>query len=367
MINMKQTALYDKHIELEGNIIDFFGFSLPLQYTSILDEHLAVRRSVGLFDVSHMGNFSITGPDAQKFLNHVLTNNMMKLKDGDLKYAHILNDEGKIIDDMITAGLEAERYFSVPNASMIQRDYDWFTQHLGDFDAKVENVSDDFSILALQGQKARKVLGKLTEFNLKELNFFQCANLKIKDIQEEILTWRSGYTGEDGFELMVQNPLAHDAWNSLMDAGQEYDITPIGLGARDTLRLEKGFLLSGQDFHEDRTSLETNWNGEWAVNWDTDFIGKEPMQAQKEKGGYDLFCGLKVEDKRGGVPRPGHKILQNGEPVGTVTSGTVIPTLEGDKFGFALGFVKSDLSKAGTELDIEIRDKPVKCTVAKLP
>jgi aminomethyltransferase len=365
---MKRTALYDMHVELNGKIIDFFGFQLPVHYeTTILEEHLAVRRSVGLFDVSHMGNFSITGPDAQKFLNHVLTNNMMKLKDGELKYAHILNEDGKIIDDMITAGLAPEKYFSVPNASMIDRDYEWFTSHTGDFDVKVENVSDDYSILALQGQKAKKVLKKLTDHDFKSMEFFQCAYIKFTGISEDILTWRSGYTGEDGFELMVPGPLSKSVWDTVIDAGSEFDIKPIGLGARDTLRLEKGFLLSGQDFQEDRTSLETNWNGEWAINLETDFIGKEHLVAQKEKGGYDLFCGIKLDDIRGGVPRTGHKVLKDGKQVGTVTSGSVIPTLEGEKYPFALGFVKPELTKAGTELEIEIRNKAVKGTVAKLP
>jgi aminomethyltransferase len=366
-MDMKKTVLYDTHEELGGKIIDFFGFQLPVHYTTIMDEHLAVRRSVGLFDVSHMGNFIITGKDAQQFLNHVLTNNMMRLKPGELKYAHILNEEGKIIDDMITAGLDPEKYFLVPNASMIDRDYEWFTTHLGDFDVKVDNVSDKYSILALQGQKGRKVLGKLTDHDLKSLEFFQCSFMKISGIDEEILVWRSGYTGEDGFELMVPNPIAKQAWDAVMSEGQEFDIKPIGLGARDTLRLEKGFLLSGQDFHEDRTSLETNWNGEWAINWDTDFIGKEPLQAQKEKGGYDLFCGIKLNDKRSGIPRPGYRILQEGAVVGTVTSGTAVPTLDGEKIGFALGFVKPELAVAGTKLDIEIRDKPANGTVAKLP
>lgn len=364
---MKKTALYDKHKELGGKIIDFFGFQLPVHYTSIMDEHLAVRRSVGLFDVSHMGNFSITGNDAQEFLDHVLTNNMMHLKSGELKYAHILNEDGKIIDDMITAGLDTGKYYSVPNASMIQRDYDWFNSHTGERDVKIENISDQNSILALQGQKAKKVLGKLTDHDLKSLNFFQCAFMKLKNIEDEILIWRSGYTGEDGFELMAPNEHAPEVWDAVMEAGTEFDIKPIGLGARDTLRLEKGFLLSGQDFHEDRTSLETSWNGEWAVNWDSDFIGKDAMLAQKEAGGYDLFCGLKVEEERSGIPRPGYRILKDGEEVGTVTSGTAVPTLDGKKYGFALGYVKPELAVAGVELEIEIRNKGIKSTVAKLP
>ena len=364
---MKKTALYEKHVELGGQIIDFFGFQLPVQYSGILDEHLAVRRSVGLFDVSHMGNFEITGPDAQKFLDHVLTNNMMKLKPGDLKYAHILNENGKIIDDMITAGLDNGKYFSVPNASMIDRDYEWFTSHTEGMDVNIKNVSEYYAILALQGQNARKVLKKLTDHDLKSLNFFQCAYMKIGDIADEILVWRSGYTGEDGFELMVPNAHAVRAWDQVMKAGEEYGIKPIALGARDTLRLEKGFLLSGQDFHEDRTSLETNWNGEWALNWDSDFVGKEPLLKQKEEGGYDLFCGIKLDNIKGGIPRPGHRILKKGEEVGKVTSGSVIPTLEGGKFAFALGFVRHELAVADTPLVIEIRSKLSPGKVAKLP
>ena len=364
---MKKMALYDKHVELGGRIIDFFGFALPVQYSGILDEHLAVRRSVGIFDVSHMGNFILTGSGAQEFLDHVLTNNMMKLKPGELKYAHILNEDGKIIDDMITAGIEPEKYVSVPNASMIDRDYEWFTSNSGEYDVNIENVSDDFAILALQGQKARKVLKKITDYDLKSLNFFQCAYMKLNNIDDKVLIWRSGYTGEDGFELMVPNGDAKVAWDSVMESGEEFDIKPIALGARDTLRLEKGFLLSGQDFHEDRTSLETNWNGEWALNWDSDFIGKEPIMKQKETGGYDLFCGIKLDEIKGGIPRPGQKVMKDGAEVGTVTSGSAIPTLDGEKYGMALGFVKPELTEAGTKLEIEIRGKLFPGSVAKLP
>jgi aminomethyltransferase len=359
---MKYTALHDIHLELNGKMIDFFGWHMPVQFSGIIDEHLAVRNSLGLFDVSHMGNYFIDGPDAAKFLSYVLTNNYITSKIGELKYTHILNPDGKIIDDMIAARLDVERFACVPNASMIDRDLEWFQEHIGNFDVKIENVSDDYSILALQGQNAQKCLQKITDDNLDDFNFFQCKNLKISEIPNKVMVWHSGYTGEDGFELMPENQYAPKIWEALMDAGQDFNIKPIGLGARDTLRLEKGFLLSGQDFHEDRTSLETNWSAEWAVDWDHDFVGKDALQTQKAEGGYELFVGIELIDK--GIPRTGFDILKDNKKIGTVTSGTMIP---GKKIGFALGYVAPEYSKPDTELIIDIRGREAKGKVADIP
>ena len=359
---MKYTALHDIHLSLNGKMIEFFGWHMPVLFSGIIDEHIAVRNSLGLFDVSHMGNYFINGPDAAKFLSHVLSNNYLTSKIGELKYTHILNPEGKIIDDMIAARLAEDKFACVPNASMIDRDLEWFQQHTGEFDVKIDNVSDNYSILALQGPNAQKCLQKLTDDDLSDLNFFQCKYLKISDIPDEVMVWHSGYTGEDGFELMPENNYAPKIWEALMNAGQEFDIKPIGLGARDTLRLEKGFLLSGQDFHEDRTSLETNWSAEWAVDWDHDFIGKDALEAQKTKGGYELFIGIELIDK--GIPRTGYDILKDNDKIGTVTSGTMIP---GKKIGFGLGYVAPEYSKPGTELAIDIRGRAAKGKVASLP
>jgi aminomethyltransferase len=359
---MKLTALHDVHLSLNGKMIEFFGWHIPVQYSGIIDEHLAVRNSLGLFDVSHMGNYFISGPDAAKFLSHVLTNNYISSNLGELKYTHILNPEGKVIDDMIAARLDEDRFACVPNASMIDRDLEWFQQHTGDFDVNIENVSDDYSILALQGPNAQKCLQKITNEDLTDFEFFQCRYLNLKDIPDEVMVWHSGYTGEDGFELMPLNQHAVQIWNALIEAGKEFDIKPIGLGARDTLRLEKGFLLSGQDFHEDRTSLETNWSAEWAVSWDHDFIGKDALEAQKTKGGYELFVGIELTDK--GVPRTGFDILKDDIKIGTVTSGTMIP---GKKVGFALGYVSPEHSEPGTELTVDIRGRAANGKVASLP
>ncbi len=359
---MKYTALHDVHLSLNAKMIEFVGFHMPIQFTSIIDEHLAVRNSAGLFDVSHMGNFDIYGPDSAEFLSYVLSNNYKTSKLGELKYTHMLNPDGKIIDDMIAARLEDDRFACVPNASMIQRDLEWFQQHIGDYDVTIENVSDDHSILALQGPKAQEILQKLTTLDLSTINFFQCKQIEIFDIPEQVMIWHSGYTGEDGFELMPENRFAVQIWNALMDAGQEFGIKPIGLGARDTLRLEKGFLLSGQDFHEDRTSIETNWSCDWAVSWDHEFIGKAPMEAQKEAGDYELFVGIELIDI--GIPRRGYDILKDNTKIGTVTSGTMIPGL---KKGFALGYVPQEYSKSGTELTIDIRGRTAKGKVADLP
>jgi aminomethyltransferase len=359
---MKYTALHDNHLKLNGKMIEFFGWHMPVQFSGIIDEHLAVRNSLGLFDVSHMGNYFIDGPDAANFLSYVLTNNYITSKIGELKYTHVLNPEGKIIDDMIAARLNEERFACVPNASMIDRDLEWFQNHSGDFDVKIENVSDEYSILALQGPNAQKCLQKITEENLDDFNFFQCKYLQFSGIPDKVMVWHSGYTGEDGFELMPVNQYAPAIWDALMAAGQEFDIKPIGLGARDTLRLEKGFLLSGQDFHEDRTSLETNWSAEWAVDWDHDFVGKGSLEAQKVEGGYELFIGIELIEK--GIPRTGFDILIDNNKIGKVTSGTMIP---GKKVGFALGYVEPEYSKPGTELMIDIRGRMAKGKVADLP
>ena len=359
---MKYTALHDVHLSFNAKMIEFFGFHMPIQFTSIIEEHLAVRNSAGLFDVSHMGNFNVHGPDSAEFLSHVLTNNYQTSRIGELKYTHILNPEGKIIDDMIAAKLEDDRFACVPNASMIQRDLKWLQQHVGDYDVKIDNVSDDYSILALPGPHAPKILQTLTPADLSTINFFECQEIAFADISENVIVWHSGYTGEDGFELMPENKFAAPIWQALMEAGQEFEIKPIGLGARDTLRLEKGFLLSGQDFHEDRTPLETNWSCDWAVSWDHEFIGKAPMEAQKKAGDYELFIGIELIDK--GIPRPGYNIMKDNTKIGTVTSGTMIPGL---KKGFALGYVPQEYAKPGTELTIEIRGRAAKGKVADLP
>lgn len=353
-------------------MVDFFDWHMPIMYTSIIEEHLTVRNSVGLFDVSHMGNFNIFGNDALPFLQRIFTTDMALAKKGALRYTHILNEQGKIIDDMICAKLEDDKFFCIPNASMIETDYKWFTRHTSHADEfpdiNIENVSDDYAIIALQGPNAASTLQKITSYDLSSMNLFEWADILLESVSDgkKFTVWHSGYTGEDGFELMVKREYAVKVWNELFDAGREYGIKPIGLGARDTLRLEKGFLLSGVDFHEDRTSLETNWNFEWAVDLEGhDFIGKDKLLAQKVQGDYELFVGIELTAR--GIPRPGYPIVKAGEPIGCVTSGTMIPKTDGTKVGIALGYVPQKYSEPGTEVEIEIRGRAVEGRIAKLP
>ncbi len=358
-----KTPFYDKHVELGGKVIDFHGWYLSMQFTGIPDEHRAVRESVGIFDVSHMGNVIIKGPNAKEFLNSVLTNSIYKIDVNQLKYCHILRPDGSIIDDTICARVGEEEFYLVPNATMIGPVFEWYKDHAPE-GVELENVSDKTGIIALQGPKAKKVLKKITDDDTSDWDFFQCRWLKLNGMDEPTLVWHSGYTGEDGFELMLPESYAASIWDALWEAGQEYNIKAIGLGARDTLRMEKGFLLSGQDFggpdSGPRTTLETGGSGGFALKMDHDFIGKKALEKQQEEGLTDMFVGITTIER--GIPREGYPILKDGKKVGVITSGTMVPTT---KKGWGLGYVPIELSEIGTELEIEIRGKPVKAVVAK--
>jgi len=351
-----RTPLYDKHVKLGARIVDFHGWELPIQYKGISKEHMAVRRSAGLFDVSHMGNFFVSGLDAGSFLSRVLTCNVADMKSGHAKYAHILDMNGMIIDDTIVTKIGDQDFMVVPNASMIKTDLDWFLKNGGK--GLVEDHSGEYAIIALQGPKAQEIFQKLTNFDLPSIKFFR---MKRIDIGGDCFVSRTGYTGEDGFEITTFPDTARKIWTDILNAGAEYGIEPIGLGARDTLRWEKGFLLSGQDFNRNRTTLETTYES-WVTDWKNDFIGKAALLQQKEKGGYEKFVGIELKGK--GIPRTGQQIFLNGKKVGEVTSGTHSPVM---KKGIALGYVMPDHTNPGTEMDIEIRGKMVKGEIVSLP
>jgi len=366
-MELKKTPLYGCHIKAGGRMVPFSGWEMPIQYSTISEEHLQVRKAVGLFDVSHMGNFEIRGGDTEDFMNRILTNNYYKCKEGQLRYSHIPNEDGVVLDDMIAGKVTPEFFVSVPNAATIQSDYDWFTKQAKAFgDVTITNRSDEFAIIALQGPKARDALQKLTEKNTKKMGFFRFRNLVLGDVKEEIMVWSSGYTGEDGFEIMAPNAVAPKVWDMLMEAGREFGILPIGLGARDTLRLEKALLLSGQDFHpteDQRTTLETNRAVKFALNWDHDFNGKEAFEKQKDDGGYDLLACILLDEKSA-PPRHGYEILdENGGKVGVVTSGTTCPGMD---TGFCMGYVPHDLGQLGTPLKIRIRNREVPAKVIEV-
>jgi aminomethyltransferase len=350
----KRTPLAEIHEESGGNMVDFSGFYLPTHYTSITDEHETVRNGVGVFDVSHMGNFRIFGDTATDTVDNLLTQDIRGMRMKQLKYTHILNEEGQIVDDMIIARLSDEHYFAVPNAAKVKLDWNHFNKYRKE-GTVMENLSEDYAIIAVQGPKAVDVMRKATT-NPCDMKFFNCDYMHFKDLDRTFLVWRSGYTGEDGFELMIPNDDAIAVWKSIFKHGEEFGIKPIGLGARDTLRLEKALLLSGQDFDFDRTSLETNVT--WVVKWNHDFVGKQVLEKQKENGIPAKFVAFKLNDR--GIPRTGMEIFKDGKKVGIVTSGTMIP---GKKIGFGLGYVDFDLKEYGTEIIIKIKSREVPAVI----
>ena len=360
---MKCTPLYEQHKALGAKLVDFNGWEMPLLYNSIVNEHLTVRNAVGLFDVSHMGDILVSGKGANELMERLFTNDVFRAEFGHSKYTHILNKEGIILDDMIVIPIREKKYLCIPNAGTTQKILIWFKRHATT--QKIENVTDKYVCLAVQGPKAAETLQKLTAYDLNDLKFFRSDYIRLdgennRSTSRECLISRTGYTGEDGFEIVVEKEIGKLLWSLILWAGEEFGIKPIGLGARDTLRLEKGFLLSGQDFNENRTTLEANH--EWVIEWDHDFIGRDALLKQKEKGDYDRFVGIQMLEKS--VPRNGYKIMKEGKVIGEVTSGCMSPCL---KKGIALGYIKDEYKEVGTPVNILIRGKYLEGEVVKLP
>jgi len=355
-----KSPIYLLHKELGARFTEFAGFEMPIQYTSIKDEHLTVRKTVGLFDVSHMSNVWITGENAEDLLTLTTVEDASKIKDCMSQYTAILRDDGTVIDDTIFMHL-GKKYMIIPNAGMADQVTKWLNEKAeeNEISATAENVSNDFIILAVQGPKSRETLQKLTKTDLKTVGFFGCQYVDIAGIN--CIISHTGYTGELGFELQITpTNLAEDVFRKILEAGKEFGIKPIGLGARDTLRLEKSFILAGNEFKGGRTPLEAVMS--WTINWDHDFIGKDSLLKQKEKGDYQRLTNLICIDK--GIPRPGCEIKKDGKKIGTVTSGTLSPCLN---VGIAMGYVHPNFREKESILEIIIRDKPVKAKVVKPP
>lgn len=355
-----KSPLYKIHEKLGAKFTEFTGFEMPIQFTSIKDEHLTVRKSVGLFDVSHMSNVWITGKDAEKLVSLTTVEDASKIGDKLSQYTALLEENGTIIDDTIFMHL-GKKFMMIPNAGMSSIVTTWLNDKAKEYklDAQAEDVSNDFVILAIQGPKSRDTLQKLTKTDLQTVKFFGCRYIDIGGVR--CIISHTGYTGELGFELQVTPPKdAEELFLKILDAGKKFGIKPIGLGARDTLRLEKGFILAGNEFEGGRTPLEATLS--WTINWDHDFIGKKTLLKQKDQGGYERLTCLKCVDK--GIPRHGCEIQKDGERVGIVTSGTSSPCLN---TGIAMGYVRPDYRKVDSELDIIVRDKSVKAKVIKPP
>lgn len=352
-----RTALYEEHKRLGGQIVEFAGWDLPVQYTSIIDEHTAVRQRVGVFDVSHMGQVRVHGAGAEDLMRKVFTNDIKPALPGKVLYTHMLDENGRIIDDILFARESAHSFFVVPNAATTPKVVKWFHDH-NDKKAQIDNLSDDMFCIAVQGPKSVDLVSKLTVADVRAMKKMWALDGEVVGVPCKIQT--TGYTGEAGFELIGPNEHAVKVYRAILEEGKEFDIRPCGLGARDTLRLEKGFLLSGQDFHGDRTTLETQY--EWVVKWDHDFIGKAALEAQKKDGTFARWVGMKATGR--GIPRHDYPLYHDGKELTKITSGTMSPTL---RVGIAAAYVPPALAKPGTKLAFEMRGQKVDCEVAPMP
>ncbi len=356
---MKTTALTNKHIELGARMVPFAGYNMPLQYTGLTEEHLAVRNSVGVFDVSHMGEFIIRGNGALELIQKISTNDASKLVPGKVQYSCMPNGKGGIVDDLLIYMLSDNSYLLVVNASNIEKDWQWISTN-NTFGAEMMDISDKTSLLAVQGPKAAAALQSLTNINLADMVYYTFERGTFAGCDNVIVS-ATGYTGSGGFELYFDNEHADKIWNAIFKAGAGEGIMPAGLGCRDTLRLEKGFCLYGNDIDDTTSPIEAGLG--WVTKFTKDFVDAETFKKQKEEGVTKKLVGFKMEDR--GIPRQHYKVMDaDGNEIGEVTSGTSSPSL---KVGLGLAYVAIEFAKPGTEVFIDIRNKAVKAIVAKTP
>ena len=358
---MKRTALYNEHIALGARMVPFAGFEMPVQYEGVNAEHLNVRQNVGLFDVSHMGNFFVHGKNAGDFLQYVTSNDVSKLYPGKVQYSTLTNEHGGIVDDLLVYILDQNRYMLVVNAANIDKDFGHLQKYLNRFgDVQLENQSAEWSIIAVQGPRAPELMQRLTVEPIEDMKFYTHRKLTLSGI-ENVLISTTGYTGEKGWEIYVPNEHAVKIWRALLDAGQDLGVKPAGLGARDTLRLEKGFCLYGNDINDDTTPLEAGLG--WITKLNTDFVGADVLRRQKEEGLMRKLTGFEITGR--GIPRHGYPIEnEQGEVIGEVTSGTMSPSL---KKGIGMGYVPPALAANGSEIFIRIRNKSIPARTIKMP
>lgn len=357
MSDPKKTPFYDIHLRNKAKIVEFAGFLMPIQFRGIVEEHRKVRSSVGLFDVTHMGEFEAWGKDAESFVQKMTTNDVSRLDSYQVQYSCMCYDHGGIVDDLLVYRLP-EHFLLVVNGACVEKDFKWLSEHVSG-DMELKDVSDRTALLALQGPKAEDVLRKLTDKDLSELRFYRATWGKVNEI--EMLFSRTGYTGEDGFELYFSPEHAESMWDALMEAGREFDIEPIGLGARDSLRLEMKLMLYGNDIDQTTNPLEAGLG--WIVKLDKgDFVGKDPIQKMKQEKPKRKLVAFELLDT--GFPRQHYEIQKDGKKIGEVTSGTFSPSLNK---GIGLGYVPVEHSKVETELHILIRNRPRRAVVVKPP
>jgi len=357
---MKTTALKQKHLNLGAKMVPFAGYEMPLQYSGLLPEHHAVRKQAGMFDVSHMGEFYLSGPQAFDLIQFATSNDVSKLSPGKIQYSCLPNDEGGIVDDLLVYQLSEDRFMLVVNASNIDKDWERLSNLNADFGAQMENRSDSISLLAVQGPKATELLQTLTEVNLNEIPYYHFNIGSMAGILDVIIS-NTGYTGAGGFELYVANEDAEALWDAVMLAGQPFGLLPAGLGARDTLRMEMGFCLYGNDIDDTTSPLEAGLG--WITKLDTNFVNSDYLKQQKAEGLKRKLVGFTMLDR--GIPRHGYPILDaQGNAIGEVRSGTQSPSLEK---AIGMGYVFMPHAQTGTRIFIEIRGKSLEAEVVKVP
>jgi aminomethyltransferase len=356
---MKNTALTDKHIALGAKMVPFAGYNMPVQYEGVNIEHETVRNGVGVFDVSHMGEFVLRGPNALALIQKVTTNDASVLFDGKAQYSCMPNGKGGIVDDLIIYRKSAYEYFIVVNASNIEKDWNWIKKH-NDLGVEMENLSDEYSLLAIQGPEASEAMQSLTDIDLKNMVYYTFQIGKFAGI-DNVMVSATGYTGSGGFEVYVKNEDVNKLWDKVFEAGAAYGIKPIGLAARDTLRLEMGFCLYGNDIDDTTSPIEAGLG--WITKFTKEFVDSDVLKKQKEEGVSRKLVAFEMVDR--GIPRHDYAIEDaQGNVIGKVTSGTMSPSM---KIGIGLGYVNSEFSKLDTEIYINIRDKGIKAKVVKLP
>lgn len=356
---MKNTALTQIHESLGAKIVPFAGYNMPVQYEGVTAEHLAVRNSIGVFDVSHMGEFHLKGENALALIQKITTNDASKLSIGKVQYTCMPNETGGIVDDLLIYRLDENEYMLVVNASNIQKDWDWISQH-NDLDVQMTNSSEGMSLLAVQGPNAAKAMQSLTQVNLETMKYYTFEVGKFAG-EENILISATGYTGSGGFEIYMPNKSAVSIWKAIFKAGESYQIKPCGLASRDTLRLEMGFCLYGNDIDDTTSPIEAGLG--WITKFTKDFVSSETFKQQKEQGVSKKLVAFEMQKRA--IPRQGYDIVNTqGTKIGNVTSGTMSPCLEK---GIGMGYVSKEYGKADSEIFILIRNKTVLAKVVKLP
>ncbi|MCU0436276.1 MAG: glycine cleavage system aminomethyltransferase GcvT [Raineya sp.] len=358
-MELKRIPLEHLHEKLGAKMTGFAGFNMPVRYSSDKAEHFAVRNSVGVFDVSHMGEFMVYGEKALDLIQKVTSNDASKLTDGKAQYSCLPNDKGGIVDDLLVYKIADKEYMLVVNASNIEKDWNWIQSHNTE-GVEMKNISDDICLFAVQGPKAIETLQKLTTTDLATIPYYSFTKGSIGGVNDVIIS-ATGYTGAGGFELYVHKNSAETLWNKIFEAGKDFDIQPIGLGARDTLRLEMGYCLYGNDIDDSTSPLEAGLG--WVTKFTKPFINSEKLQLQKEQGVSKKLVAFEMTDK--GIPRSHYEICtESGEKIGEVTSGTISPMLN---IGIGLGYVKTEYSNLDTPVFIKVREQLQPAKVVKLP